>query len=219
MTRWWLVGACACSFNECISTWRKICKAIRNSAPGDTASNKIASCTLNLIDSPVIINDLHLICLFHKTFLFKHFKFLQLADTRASKTPSFQARLLLVRYFLMVSDLNELRNEWRTNNECDEYRLSLEELNTDEQLLQNKKFTHFFRYVTDSLRIHFKQWATHLLFLGLFSNQPTATVVAKIFIGEKRYIRNEEKFDNDQNSSINEKKYSSFLHNECDMQC
>ena len=116
----------------------------------------------------------------------------------------------------MVSDLNELKEGWRTNNECDEYRLSLEELSMDEQMSQKKKFTHFFRYVSESLRIHFKQWALHLLFLGLFSNQPTATVVAKFIIGERRNIRNEEQFDKDQNCSINTKKYSSFLYNECD---
>ena len=107
MTRWWLVGACACSFKESMITWRKICKAIRNSAPSGSASSKIASCTLNLIDSPIIVNDLHLMCFFHEAFLFKHFNFLQLDDKRASKTPSFQARLLLVRYLLMASDLKK----------------------------------------------------------------------------------------------------------------
>ena len=90
MTRWWLVGACACSFKKSMATWRKICKAIRNSAPGGSASSKIASCTLNFIDSPIIINDLHLMCFFHEAFLFKHFKFLQLTDKWSSKTQVFK---------------------------------------------------------------------------------------------------------------------------------
>ena len=28
MTRWWLVGACACSFAASVQTWKKICLAI-----------------------------------------------------------------------------------------------------------------------------------------------------------------------------------------------
>ena len=116
----------------------------------------------------------------------------------------------------MVSELDELKEEWRTNNECDEYRLSLEELSTNEQMSQKKKFTHFFRYVSESLRIHFKQWTSHLLFLGLFSNQPTATVVARFIIGVRNNIRNEEQFDKDQNRTINANKFVSFLNDECD---
>ena len=40
LTRWWLVGACEVSFNECIDVWMKICSMIRNSAPSDSASLK-----------------------------------------------------------------------------------------------------------------------------------------------------------------------------------
>ena len=216
MTRWWLVGACACSFKEYIITWRKICKAIRNSAPSGSASSKISSCTLNLIDSPVIINDLHLICLFHEEFLFPHFKFLQLADARASKTPSFQARLLLVRYFLMVTDLIQIKEEWRTKIECNEYKLSLEQLSEIEQTSQQKKFTHFFRYVSESLKIHFRQWTSHLLFLGLFSNQPTATAVARLMSGlGNRNVAREEIYDEDQDRIIKLSEFSQFLNQEC----
>jgi len=216
MTRWWLVGACACSFKECIITWRKICKAIRNSAPSGSASSKISSCTLNLIDSPVIINDLHLICLFHREFLFTHFKFLQLADARASKTPSFQARLLLVRYFLMVSDLKEIKEEWRRKNECNDYKTSLEQLSEIEQTSQQKKFTHFFRYVSESLTIHFRQWTSHLLFLGLFSNQSTATAIARLMSGLGiRNVENTEIYDEDQKRIIKLREFSLFLNREC----
>ena len=95
LTRWWTVGACACLFLESLHQWRQICRAIRNSAPSGSASNKIASCTLNLMESPQIMNDLHLLTAFHTSFLFPHFKYLQLGDEDARNTPSFQARHLL----------------------------------------------------------------------------------------------------------------------------
>ena len=217
MTRWWLVGACACSFKESMITWRKICKAIRNSVPSGSASSKIASCTLNLIDKPIIVNDLHLMCFFHEAFLFKHFKFLQLADKRASKTPSFQARLLLVRYFLMASDLKEINTKWRTHHKGVDYNITLQQLNETDKVIQKQKFTHFLRYVSDSLKIHFQQWTSNLLFLGLFSNQLTATTVAKFIIGRTDFSTVETN-DKDQQQLINMREFASFLKEECNIQ-
>jgi len=97
LSRWWLVGACATSFKECKLVWEKICAAIRNSAPSTSAANKIASCTLNLIQKIVIINDLELMIAFHKAFIFPHFQFLQIGDPKTGGTPSFLGRHCTVR--------------------------------------------------------------------------------------------------------------------------
>ena len=96
VTRWWLVGACACSFKDSIGMWQRICRAIRNSAPSGTASSKIASCTLNLMTNKAILNDLELLVAFHSFFLFPHFKFLQDGDKECGGTPSFIARHMTV---------------------------------------------------------------------------------------------------------------------------
>ena len=211
MTRWWLVGACACSFKESITVWKKICKAIRNSAPSSCASNKIASCTLNLIDSPVIINDLHLICSFHKSFLFPHFKFLQQEDIRASKAPSFQARHLTVRYFLMWHDLKKIEKEWRSDEHFKDYEITLDNFDETTKAIQKKKFTHFYRYVCESISTHFKQWTSHLLFLALFSNQKTATPIANMLVGRSDQSRGTI-YDDDHNRLIVMRKSNDFLH-------
>ena len=50
--------------------------------------------------------------------------------------------------------------------------------------MQNKKRTHFFRYVSESLHNHFKQWTNDLFFLSLFSPQATATIVANVILGK-----------------------------------
>ena len=134
MSRWWLVGECACSFKDSIKTWRKICQTIRNSAPRGSTSSKISSCTLNLIDSSLIINDFYLICVFCQSFFFPHFKFLQLADKHGSITPSFQARHLMVRYFLMMNDLRNIKEDWKRNAHFRDYLQSLSKLNTTDKV-------------------------------------------------------------------------------------
>jgi len=88
VTRWWLVRACACSFVGSLSAWTLIFVAVRNYSPANSASSKIASCTLNLIRCAPIINNLHLLATFHKSWLFSHFKHLQLGDEKAGNTPS-----------------------------------------------------------------------------------------------------------------------------------
>lgn len=184
MTRWWLVGACACSFSESIYQWRKICNAIRNSAPSGSASSKIASCTLNLIDSKPIRNDLQLIVSFHTTFLFPHFKYLQTGDVASGATPSFQARHLLVRLFLMQDDLKEIKKKWKENSNFELYVSTLNDIEDEKQKeQQQKKLTEFYRYTSESLTTHFKIWYGEHLFFGLFSEQKTATEVAKVLLG------------------------------------
>ena len=126
---------------------------------------------------------MHLVCAFHESFLFPHFKFLQLADEEGSGTPSFQARHLTVRYFLMMEDLKDIKEKWRTNEYFNDYGNSLALLSATDKQKQQQKFTYFFRYVSESLTIHFKQWTEHLLFLALFSNQKTAAPVANILLG------------------------------------
>ena len=104
LTWWWLVSAYASSFKESKHVWKKICKGIRNSARSNSASMKISSCTLNLIEKPMIMNDLELLVAFHRAFLFPHFKYLQGGDPCTGDTPSFLCRHITIRYFLMVEE-------------------------------------------------------------------------------------------------------------------
>ena len=73
-TRWWLVGACACSFLESLAVWERICDGIRKSAPSDSAAYKVAASTLGLIKEPMIISDVRLLATFHTWFLFFSFR-------------------------------------------------------------------------------------------------------------------------------------------------
>ena len=69
----------------------------------------------------------------------------------------------------MVEDLKSVEGDkWRANAMFKDYCVSLDALNNEDKEIQNKKQTHFFRYVSESLHNHFKQWTNDLLFLSLF---------------------------------------------------
>ena len=57
--------------------------------------------------------------------------------------------------------------------------------------------------MSKSLKIHFKQWVSHLIFLGLFSNQPTATVVPRLISEVRNHATHKKFFGEDQNFNIN----------------
>ena len=111
LSRWWLVGACASSFKESRFIWQKICTAVHNSAPSSSACNQIASCTLNLIQKPVINNDLELMISFHQCFICPHFLFLQSGDPQTGGTPSFLGRHCTLQYYLMLMDIDSIKGE------------------------------------------------------------------------------------------------------------
>ena len=138
LTRWWLVGACVCSFKKSMRVWKKIFRGIRNSSLSASTAYKIASCNLTLIDNNAILNDLELICAFHTFFLFPHFKWLQNGDTEV-QTPSFISRHITIRYFLMLTDLESIDNgKWKDDVIFDDYNSSYDELEESDQINQEK---------------------------------------------------------------------------------
>ena len=147
---------------------------------------KIASCTLNLIKNATVHSDLELIAAFHSWFLFPHFNFLQEGDPVAGDTPSFLARLITVRYFLMMDDLRIIDNgEFKTNESFRDYNDIVDTLSPEDQIIAQKKFKHFFRYVRESFVKHFAIWLDELFFLALFSCHQTATCVAQLLYGNQ----------------------------------
>ena len=103
---------------------------------------KIASCTLNLLQKPVIINDLELLVAFHRAFLFPHFQFLQLGDPRTGNKASFIARHIAVCYFFMIEDLEKMEgDEWMNHEMFISFLATLNILNEEEKIQQKKKGT------------------------------------------------------------------------------
>ena len=184
LSRWWLVGVCATSFKESFEVWQKILTLIRNSAPSNSACSKIASCTLNLMTKPVIINDLEMLIAFHKAFIVPHFRFLQLGDPKTGGTPSFLGRHCTLRYYIMQDDLDAIKGEgWKTHEMFAEFVQHIKCLTEQEQEIQQKKLTYFVRYLVNSINKHFEQWIKRHSFLGMFADQPFARSFAQHVMG------------------------------------
>ena len=135
------------------------------------------------MESKPIVNDLHLLVLFHTAFLFPHFKFLQLGNKASGDQPSFQARHLLVRYCMMATDLEDIKKKWKEHENFRMFVSTLNDLSINEQNQQKRKLTKFLRYSCESLKKHFQQWTSNNFFLGLFSNHHTARQVANVALG------------------------------------
>ena len=210
LTRWRLVGACACNFKKSMRVWRKIFRGICNSAPSEITAYKIASCNLNLMDNNAILNDLELICAFHTFFLLPHFKWLQNGDTEV-QTPSFISQHIKIRYFLMLTDLESTDNgKWKDNVIFDDCKPSCDELEESNKITR-EKIDALLSYVKESLVTHFKPWTGDLAFLFLFSNQPTAKCTAWLMIGSEIQEEEETVYCEYHKRSINVKEYSIFL--------
>ena len=223
VTRWWLVGACATSFLACLSTWTRICDGIRKSAPTSSASYKVAAATLSLIQEPIIMSDVHLLVAIHTWFLFPHFKWSQLGDPDVGGTPSFMSRHMLVRYFLMVQQIEDGTNEnWMQMDDFKGFVDSMQTLDISEKNLQKEKVKHFLRIVRASLIKHFCSWVSaDLLFLSLFSEKETAQIVAKLVLGmEQEEAQLKEDFvSKAHGQQINLQKFANFVQKQCTAAC
>ena len=69
-----------------------------------------------------------------------------------------------------------MENNWEPKEEFSEYMSTLNKLNNEDKAVP-KNFTHFTTYVGELLITHFKRLTKDVLFLSLFSNQPTKSLV------------------------------------------
>ena len=85
---------------------------------------------------------------------------------------------------------------WRSHDKFESYKRSFDKLNEDEKQRQTKKRTRFFMEVRRSIMKHFNIWIEqHLFFLSTFSNQKTATCIAKIILGrESDYLEGQDQY-------------------------
>ena len=110
-TRWWLAGTCTCLFLVSLPVWEQICNGIRKSAPSNSAAYKVAASILGVIKEPMILSNVRLLATLHTWFLFVHFDWCQKGNPEAGDTPSFQSWHMLVRFFLMLQQVEDAMEE------------------------------------------------------------------------------------------------------------
>ena len=73
---------------------------------------------------------------------------------------------MIVQYYLMLNDIQSFEDEKSMMHpKFKVYVTSLNEVPDHGENNQNKKRTHFFRYVKESLMRHFQQWTNSLSIL------------------------------------------------------
>ena len=125
---------------------------------------------------------------------------------------------MLVWYYLMDSELHNLKRECKLEENFEEYVSSLNELLANEKEKQEKN-SPVFRYIQDSLQKHFKQWCSDLLFLCLFSGHRTTAQVAKIILVRREITNddNDEYNDEHQKRKISIRAFNPWLIGKCDL--
>ena len=164
------------------------------------------------------MSDIHLLTAIHKWFLFPHFKWCQLGDSKVGGTPSFLSRHMLVRYFLMIQQVTSVtKGRWRDVKEFTDFISTLDDMNNDEEETQIQKVEHFLRIVKASLDKHFKIWIEpNLFFLSAFSEHKIAHQIVRFVQGKE--INNSETYRSEVHGyDIKFCEFQKFLKDKCDI--
>ena len=212
ITRWWTVGEAAYGIINFFQILVGVATEMRNRYTAHQAPNKIASGLLALIKEPVIVSDIQLIASFHECFLNEHFSWFQKGDPDVGSTPGYLARHILLRYFLMHSDLTKLKDDgWKKSGKMAQFVENLNNPKMDSLMddpvgmvgddknnegkkktkqitiksFQERKANKFFQFAYEALEKHYKKYANDLLFLSLYGERVTTTCVAKLLLGKQ----------------------------------
>lgn len=88
LMRWWKVGVAATYLLDNWDLIYVVYKGVICCDNADVATNKITTWTQTLINNKIIKYDVHLITVYHKYFLFKHFYWLKI-DEDINPLPKF----------------------------------------------------------------------------------------------------------------------------------
>ena len=220
LTRWWTVGEASKSIVEYMPILIQIARNMINRYKTDSKVNRIASALVSLVREPIIVSDIKLISCFHDVFINGHFSWLQKGDKDIGGTPGFLGRHMLLRYYLMSSDLKMLiNNGWK---KCKGMEIFTNSLNEDpmkasikdptdprnERMIecheiQSSKANSFFRIAFKILKKHFNIFCRDLLFLSLYGDEYTTQIVARVLQG------------NTDDTNIGGKRVHSTVHGRC----
>ena len=206
LTRWWTVGEAARNIVENMPILMTMSEEIRNANPSNNKLNKIASGILSLMREPIIVSDIKLIACFHDVFLNEHFDWLQKGDDEIGGTPGFLGRHMLLRYFLMHSDLSKLVDSgWkRVGEKMKPFLNSLEEEDMNVPIkdpedpdgesmtvgkkIQIKKAEIFFKVSLTILEKHYDRFCNKFLYLSLYGEKCSSETVASILLSKPAFV-------------------------------
>jgi hypothetical protein len=178
LTRWWYVGVAAEFLILHFHTVFRACQLICNDHDTKSRPNIIASALYSQMMEPQIFSDLVFLRTFHQEFLVEHFDWLQELDNQSQQS-GFRSHQILVRYFFMKKDLEQLDKDINQDGRLVQWKDTLNTLTLPQEEEQWRKVRLFLKESKKSLKKHFDRWATDLMPHGLGSDHVTAQIIAK----------------------------------------
>jgi hypothetical protein len=120
LTIWGWVNVAAQHLKDNWVQWRALAQGALNSTTVNTASGKIASSILSLIDETKIRCDLYFMVAFSQSYFVRHMNWLQMIDKRAGNL-GYLSRHMPVTTYLIIHDLDNLANGWEDYHHYQEF--------------------------------------------------------------------------------------------------
>jgi hypothetical protein len=180
LTRWWYVGVAAAFMKQYYRVVLRATQICINIYNAKAKPNIIASGLQSLMKQDIAYSDTLFLAQFHKDFLTQHFEWLQAVDEVAKK-PGFRSRQILVRYYLMRKDLEQLRTRI-DRNAFGDYDTNLNNFSNEKKARQKRKSEAFIEEAIVSLDKHYLRWGNELLTAALGGEAPLGKVVARVLL-------------------------------------
>jgi hypothetical protein len=184
ITRWWTIGSLAALAAKYLKFFTVLAQAIVNMTNSDEQENTIASNLLSLALSPWIVADVHFIAVITKKWLNPHMRWYQRSDPNIG-----QLRYLvshrLVHYYLMISDLEDMANDWKTLDAFKDFRDVLSSLSETMRPMKQAMISSFLSLMIQQVIKHNQRYLlTPKLVRAVFAEKETGQLVASMLISD-----------------------------------
>jgi hypothetical protein len=127
ITCWWTIGSLAIGTNKHLKFFLLLAKGVCNMTKTINKDNAIASNLLPLASSKWIVGNVLFITGITKSWLNPQMKFYQGMDPNI-REPGFLSFHCQVCFFLMIKDIDKMKNNWQANNAFSKFSTKVEEM-------------------------------------------------------------------------------------------
>jgi hypothetical protein len=184
VTRWWTIGSLAILTTKHLDFFLLLAKGVCNMTNTDQKENIIASNLLSLASSEWIVADVYFIAGISQSWLNPHMKWYQGSDPNIGR-PGFLCFHRAVRYFLMIDDIDVIRDDWRTNEVFSKFSRQVQSMSNPKlKSLKEGMVDAFVRKMRSQVQKHNKRYVlTRSIVRSVFADWQTGQAVAQLLKG------------------------------------
>jgi hypothetical protein len=184
MTRWWTIGKVMRFMNKHWNLIFRMSKCVINISTTAEAKNKIASGLYSLMRTKAIQAKVSFLATFVDEYLDENMAWFGPIDKNVG-TPGFLTFHWTVRYFLMVTQLEDLLANWRTSPAFQRLRDLLDELPTEEKSIMETLPEKFLATAIKQVHMHNHRYLqTDLVVKSALGETATGKFVTRLLLGQ-----------------------------------